>query len=310
MLNQVGGAYDAHYDAHNAAYEVASRASSETSSAVWASRPSGLPAAPGLGNLPHAPAVPALPLLVGSGGLSSLARSELSALLAAGTEGISPAQSSASRASRGAPLAPSSTAEMASPPVDPSASWASSSSNVSALREKHERMLRNVMLALHQLKEQGDGSVPTELWRQVAVMLVSQLSLKRKRASREETLSNKTLCVLMSVMPKALPEFVWVWGPISQPDTQEALLKRPQLRQALDERVFSLGFFDDADAPIDEMMVLARVFLALLESAVALEASAEPHAGLLASLSAGAGAALGHAVPNGLEAMLLQAGAV
>jgi len=130
-------------------------------------------------------------------------------------------------------------------------------------RNDASTMLRSLMQVLSQLREPADGPVPVQAWRQAVLMLVSQLSVKRRRASVEETLPTHMLSILIRAMPKAVPELARIGGgALDSPETQEAMLRGPHLRAAIDEKVFTL--VPSLEQSVDEKQVLSCMILSLL----------------------------------------------
>jgi hypothetical protein len=127
-------------------------------------------------------------------------------------------------------------------------------------------MLRNLMQVMSELTDNADEPLPVTAWRQAVMMLLSQLSVKRKRASLEETLPDHTLSVLIRAMPEAVPELGQVGGgALLLPEMQEAILRGPSLRAALDERVLNLSCLE-AQQLINEKQVLNSMILSLVKA--------------------------------------------
>lgn len=129
---------------------------------------------------------------------------------------------------------------------------------------------------LQKIQQQGEKQLDSGVWRQVLVLLLLQLRVKRERSSLEDTLPDRTLRVIMNVLPKAVPELTHVFTAFCSQDVQADMLQNPNLRANIDEKVLSRMPDLMTGSAMQHTEVLSALFMTIMQSALPNPIDAKP----------------------------------
>jgi len=99
--------------------------------------------------------------------------------------------------------------------------------------------VQRVMASTYQAQLQGQTEFAPDTWKEVLLMLLMGVTLKRRHASIEEALSDDILDILMQAATKAMPGGVGVSAVLSNPQIRANVLRCPGLRREIDQKVLA-----------------------------------------------------------------------
>mmetsp|Transcript_72806 Transcript_72806/g.230030 ORF Transcript_72806/g.230030 Transcript_72806/m.230030 type:complete len:391 (+) Transcript_72806:52-1224(+) len=186
----------------------------------------------------------------------------------------------------------------------------SSGSQVDEHAKQRLHRVARLVGGVQQLQNQGAKTFPAEIWKQVLVLLLEQLSSMRQGASIEDVLPDHILQHLLEVLPRALPDLETFFTALSVPEVLANLLQLPGLRERIDQRILCRlpvpqmdeqaedpGFPETDEVLVDLSTIVLQAVISKALSAPASSSSAAAAPPLPASLalSAPAGRAPGGA---------------